>query len=133
VTQLLIIALGGAIGSICRFLVSLAISQRAQGSALMMGFPFATLLVNAVGSFLIGVAYLILQQRFADHDAYDLIRSFVIVGLLGGFTTFSAFSLETLHLFEYGLLGKAMLNIIASLTVCILAVFAGATLGRWIV
>lgn len=131
-TQLLVIALGGAVGSVCRFLVSFAISQRAQSSVLIMGFPFATLLVNAVGSFLIGVAYLVLQQRFADHGAYDLLRSFIVVGLLGGFTTFSAFSLETLHLLEYGLIGKALLNIIASLTICMLAVFAGATLGRWI-
>ncbi len=128
--KLIAIALGGALGSLGRYLVVQAVGQRLSVS--LMSFPIGTLLVNAVGSFMIGLIFVLLQDRFAGQQTQEILRSFVIVGLLGGFTTFSAFSLETLQLLQYGLWGKAMLNIIGSLTICILAAFAGMALGRWI-
>ncbi|MBX2869708.1 MAG: fluoride efflux transporter CrcB [Acidiferrobacterales bacterium] len=126
--QLLYIALGGAVGSVCRFIVSSAMMHRYGYNA---GFPIGTLTVNAVGSFCIGLSFLMIQHHVAGQAAQDQLRSFVIVGLLGGFTTFSAFSLETLQLLESGLWSKALLNIILSLLVCIIAAAAGMAVARF--
>jgi len=131
-SQLLAVALGGAIGSVGRFLLASLVHQRNLSQSALPLFPYGILLVNALGSFLIGFAFIILQSRFADHNALELIRAFVIIGLLGGFTTFSTFSLDTLQLLQYGLWGKALLNIIASLVICIVAAGVGTLLARTI-
>lgn len=129
-TQLIAIAVGGAIGSTLRYLIAASVNQRLQGTSVLPAYPFGTLLVNTVGCFLIGLIFVLLQQRVSAHDGYELLRGFIIIGVLGGFTTFSTFSLETLQLMHYGLWGKAVLNIITSVGVCILATMAGMGIGR---
>ena len=130
--QMIAVAVGGAIGSVMRYLIASAVNQRVQGASLVPVFPLGTFLVNTIGCFLIGLIFILLQQRFAAHGAYDLLRGLVIIGILGGFTTFSTFSLETLQLIQFGLWGKAMLNIILSVVTCLVAVMAGMGAGRLI-
>lgn len=119
----LAIALGGALGSVLRFWLSVSIQQRLQS-----GFPIGTLSVNILGSLLIGFCLVISQQRFAGNEIF---RTFAIVGILGGFTTFSTFSLETVQLVQSGFWFKALLNIISSVLVCVVAAFTGLQLGRF--
>ncbi len=121
----LAVALGGAVGSMFRYWVSTGIGHRWP-----VGFPWGTIVVNGVGSLLIGFCYVIIEQRFPGNE---LIRTLVIVGLLGGFTTFSAFSIETVQLFQSGLVGRAAGNVIASFALCILASIVGIQIGRWVI
>jgi CrcB protein len=121
--QLIAIALGGACGSVLRFLVSSGIYQW-----LGRGFPFGTLAVNVIGSFLIGLlAEALILQRITFTLEY---RAAILVGVMGGFTTFSSFSLETLYLMEQGSWSKAVLNIAVSVVACLFAVWIGLLLGR---
>ncbi len=120
---LVAIALGGACGAVLRFLVSSGIYQW-----LGRGFPYGTLVVNVLGSFLIGLlTEALVLQRIAITIEY---RSAILVGLFGSFTTFSTFSLETLYLIEQGNLLKAALNIFISICACIFAVWLGLLVGR---
>jgi CrcB protein len=111
------VAAGGAIGSLARFGVGLALPER--GGVI----PLATLLVNVTGSLLIG---LLAPTIAARADA----RAFLMVGLCGGYTTFSAFSLETVRLMQSGRLGTAMLYTAASVALCLGATWLGIMLGR---
>lgn len=121
--QLIAIALGGACGSVLRFLVSSGVCQW-----LGRGFPYGTLAVNVMGSFLIGLlAEALILQRITFTLEY---RSAILVGVLGGFTTFSSFSLETIYLIEQGALTKAALNVSISVAACLFAVWMGLLLGR---
>lgn len=120
--ELFVIALGGALGAIARYLSSKGIYQ-----IFGTGFPYGTLVVNVVGSFIIGLLMIVFIERF---NFNPLWRGFFIVGFLGAFTTFSSFSYETLTLFENGMLVSAGLNIILNLGLCLVAVFAGVLLGR---
>lgn len=121
--QLFVIALGGAFGAVLRFAVSTGIYQW-----LGRGFPYGTLAVNIFGSFLIGLlTEALVLQRIAITIEY---RSAILIGLLGSFTTFSTFSLETLYLLEQGNLVKAALNIIISVCACIFAVWIGLLASR---
>lgn len=126
--QLLYIALGGALGAVCRFLLSNAVNQRFASAG---GFPIGTLAVNGIGSFLIGALFVVLNHYATGQAVSDQLRSLIIVGVLGGFTTFSTFSLETLQLIEAGLWSKALLNIILSVLLCILAAAAGVAVTKW--
>lgn len=121
--QLIIIAIGGAFGAVMRFLVSTGLYQW-----LGRGFPYGTLLVNVVGSFLIGLLSetLILQRVTVALD----YRSAILVGFIGAFTTFSTFSLETFYLLEQGEIGKAGLNVAVSVSSCLAAVWIGLLCGR---
>lgn len=121
-TQWLAIAAGGALGSVLRYGVSSWIYDR-TGS----GFPWGTLTVNFIGSLLIGFLYVVLLERSA---ADPLWRAGLIVGVLGGFTTFSAFSMETMNLITGGEIGRALLNIVASVALCLLATWLGMITGR---
>ncbi len=112
------VAMGGAIGSVLRYAVFRLIPQQ--------NFPWATLGVNVIGSFCIGLVYAYLQNRVAD----DALRLFLIIGVVGGFTTFSAFSLETLTLLQNGNLSKAGLNITLSVVLCLITCFAGIFAGK---
>ncbi len=121
--QLLAIALGGSFGAVFRFLVSSGIYQW-----LGRGFPYGTLVVNIIGSFLLGLlTEALIVQRIAIGYEY---RAAILVGFIGAFTTFSTFSLETLYLIEQGSLTKALGNIFISVTACIFAVWLGLLCSR---
>ena len=116
---LLWVALGGAVGATLRYSV-----VRAFGPALT--FPFGTLLVNVLGSLVIG---LLATSVFLDPKIAPNARLFFQTGLLGAFTTFSAFSLETLQLWQSGHVRSAALNIVLNVVLCLLAAMLGMVLG----
>jgi len=120
--QLLFIALGGAIGAVLRFVVSNAVYASAGRD-----FPYGTLTVNVVGSLLMGVLYVLLVERFAMAGEW---RAFLLVGLLGAFTTFSTFSIETLTLIENGAHARALANMLLSVMLCVFATWAGVVAAR---
>ena len=128
--MILAIGAGGAIGAVARFLVGGWVMRSTQSWWPNLGFPLGTLVVNVVGSFLIGVLFAWLDQGVRDPGMRELVHGLVLVGILGGFTTFSTFSLETVQLLGSGLWGKAMLNIIASVVACVVAAMAGLALIR---
>jgi fluoride exporter len=115
------IALGGAAGSVLRYLAGGTV-QRMGG----VGFPVGTLVVNVTGCLLIGA----LSQHFMNTQAHPYMRAALITGFCGGYTTFSAFSLETVGLIEGGAYGKAAAYIVLSLALSILATFAGMAAVR---
>ncbi|MEA3535115.1 fluoride efflux transporter CrcB [Rhizobium sp. CC-YZS058] len=119
-----LVAAGGAIGSVLRYLVGLA-AARSLGPV----FPFGTLTVNLVGGFLIGLVAGVFAIRA---EAPQELRVFLITGCLGGFTTFSAFSLDVVTLLERGDSGLAALYLLVSVGFSIAAVFAGLALMRTI-
>ena len=120
--NLISIASGGAIGALLRHLLIVR-ATIIGGTA----FPFGTLFVNVIGSFLMGViiGYLV---KTLPHSME--LRSFLTVGLLGGFTTFSAFSLDTITLFERGAFTYATLYVLSSVVFSLLSVFCGLQLIR---
>ncbi|WP_160004010.1 fluoride efflux transporter CrcB [Rhizobium sp. 18055] len=121
-TQVLLVAFGGAIGSVLRYFVG-QWALRVMGP----GFPWGTLTVNVVGCFVIGVFAEMIARRFgASAD----LRLLLITGFLGGFTTFSAFSLDAISLFERGDLASGAVYMIASVGLSMLAVFAGLAITR---
>ncbi len=121
--QIIAIALGGSFGAVVRFLVSSGIYQW-----LGRGFPYGTLVVNVIGSFMLGLlTESLMQQRITLTFEY---RAAILVGFIGAFTTFSTFSLETFYLIEQGNLSKAALNIFSSVTACIFAVWIGLLCSR---
>lgn len=115
------VAIGGAAGAVMRHLMGLGI-VRVLGHT---PFPYAVLLVNVIGSFLMGVFVVAAAQRGLAH-----LAPLVITGLLGGFTTFSAFSLEAVNLYEHGTPGAAALYVLASVGLSILGLMAGLWLAR---
>ncbi len=117
----LLVAIGGALGALGRY----GIGQVVQAGNL----PVATLLVNVTGSFLIGVIWATFDesQWFQDWGKY-----LITVGMLGGFTTFSSFSLETLELIRVGEVWTALGYVISTVIICVLGVFIGAKLGSFI-
>lgn len=119
----LAIALGGAVGALSRHYMAAAVSR-----AFGLGFPYGTLTVNVVGCFLMGLLVEALALRFSITPE---ARGFLAVGLLGGFTTFSAFSLEVALLYERGQLLLAALYVVASVVLSVAALFGGLTVGRW--
>lgn len=115
--NLFLVALGGAIGSVCRYLTGL-LALRLIGA----GFPWGTLAVNVLGSFAIGaVAEAIIRGFAAPID----LRLLLITGFLGGFTTFSAFSLDAWMLYERGAVTEAVLYVTVTLVLSLLATGAG--------
>ncbi len=120
-TSCLIVLLGGALGSLARYLISVAALPISQS------LPWGTIIINIVGSFIIGLfgTMTLAHGRF---PASDNLRLFVMIGLCGGFTTFSSFSLQTLDLLRNGAVVRAAINIAASIVLCVLAV----TLGHYI-
>lgn len=120
------VGLGSALGAVARYLCSLA-----AVAWLGTGLPWGTLIVNVLGSFIIGL-YAVLTEPHGRLAASPITRQFMLVGFCGGFTTFSIFSLETLLLIEQGAHALAGLNLLVSVVFWLLAVWAGYRLGRWI-
>ena len=120
---LLQVALGGALGASLRFL-SGAIILRTMGS----GFPYGTMFVNVVGSFLMGLLAFYLLERM--DGSFAKYAPFLMTGLLGGFTTFSAYSLDALYLLERGRYASASVYMGGSVVLAIGALFLGMTIAR---
>ncbi|WP_434733994.1 fluoride efflux transporter CrcB [Rhizobium sp. YTUHZ044] len=123
--QALLVAVGGAIGSVLRYFVG-------QWALRLLGpaFPWGTLAVNVVGCFVIGVFAELVARKF---NASVELRLLLITGFLGGFTTFSAFSLDAISLFERGEAVAGGLYIAASVGLSMAAVFAGLAIMRTLV
>ncbi len=121
---LIFIAMGGAIGAVLRYGASLSVY-----SIMGRGFPYGTLFVNVTGSLLMGLLGVLMLERFNIGPEW---RAAVLVGVLGSFTTFSTFSIETLNLLEQGDVMRAVTNIVLSVLVCLVAVWFGVLIGRQI-
>ena len=119
-TSLLHVALGGALGASARYLVGVG-AVRLLGH----GFPWATLVVNVLGSLAMGALVVLLAQKDATR-----LEPLLMTGLLGGFTTFSAFSLDAVTLYERGQVGAAAGYVAVSVVFSIGALFAGMTLMK---
>ena len=118
------VAIGGAFGATARFLTGVA-AARALGAA----FPYGTLCVNVAGSFLMGIAFVYLIQREGQVSPWV---PFVMTGVLGGFTTFSAFSLDVFTLFERGRMVAAAAYVGGSVAASVVALVLGIVLARGI-
>ena len=120
--QWLAVGLGGAVGAVLRHRISLYMAHVA-GDA----FPWGTLVVNALGCLVLVLLVTLVSGRF---PIGDIARTGLQVGLLGGFTTFSAFSLELFRMAEEGLWMNGLIYIVASLFLCVSALILGITLAR---
>jgi CrcB protein len=118
----LLIVVGGGAGSLARYLAGVAIMGRTGGR-----FPWGTLVVNVSGSFLIGLLMTWLTERYAVHPYWRLL---LVVGFLGGYTTFSSFEWETWSAAREGGGWLALANVVGSVTLGYLAVWLGATIAR---
>jgi len=124
----LAIALGGAIGALSRYgMMNLVGQVVTQSPAPWNTFPWGTLLVNLLGSLAIGMVYVLFAEKMLLSAE---VRALVVVGMLGAFTTFSTFSLDTILLIEQGWIGQAVLYTLASVVFCVLAVWLGMALMR---
>lgn len=122
--QLAAIGLGGALGSMARFGLSTWVY-----SILGRNFPYGTFAVNVLGCLAMGVLFVLFTDRFGDSA---VLRAGVLIGVLGGFTTFSSFSIETFNLIEQGETAKAAVYIAGSLVVCVVSTWLGVLIGRLI-
>jgi len=120
--QLIIIGLGGAIGAIMRYLMSNAVY-----AWLGRGFPWGTLSVNFLGSLLMGIFYVFFLEKMSLSVE---MKSFLMIGFLGAFTTFSTFSLETVTLLQDADWLKAGMNILVSVIACVAATILGMVIAR---
>lgn len=118
------IGIGGALGSIARYLVGRELTERIGGS-----FPYGTMTVNVIGAALIGVLFVVLTERGVG-DPH--LRLLLITGFLGGFTTFSSYTLEAINLAESGAWSTAMLYVLSSNVLGLVACLAGIMAVRWI-
>lgn len=123
--RFILICLGGALGTGLRYLAS-GLAARWLGA----DFPYGTLIVNLVGSFLIG---LIQEIGTASLLIPDTTRLFLTVGIMGGLTTYSSFSYETIRLAQMGAWGQAWVNVLATTALCLSVCFLGIAAGRLVV
>lgn len=122
--QILVIMLGGSLGALMRFIVSTSVTAKLGNN-----FPYGTLTVNVLGSFVMGFLAMFLVERMGLDP---LLRLGIFVGFLGAFTTFSTFSMETLNLFEQGESLRALVNMFVSVVLSVLAVWLGVLAGKTI-
>ncbi|MDF2867974.1 MAG: crcB 2 [Gammaproteobacteria bacterium] len=120
---LLLIAIGSALGGVLRYLVS-------QGIHILLGrnFPYGTLSVNLLGCLLMGLLFVLILEKF--QQLAPGLRPLLLIGLLGGFTTFSSFTIETINLWESEKPLRALINILTTTIGCITATWLGVLLGR---
>jgi CrcB protein len=121
----LAVGCGGFIGAVSRYLLSMFIN-RSNNS----GFPISTLIINILGSFLIGLLTEILINLYPNNKKMQL---FLTTGILGGFTTFSTFSLETINLYQNGNTIFAITNVVLSIAFCLVGVVLGKMLAKMLV
>jgi CrcB protein len=114
----------GGCGALARFLLDGAIGSRLGGE-----FPWGTFAINVSGSFVLGIVFVVMTERFRPEP---WVRSAITIGLLGAYTTFSTLSLETYRLAEDGAYGLAVANALGSLAAGFAAVYAGVVIGRTI-
>jgi CrcB protein len=119
-----LVGIGGAAGAILRYLVGVAVLRLAGA-----GFPWGTMVVNVAGSFAMGVLAVVLFSRTGFHGR---LSALMMTGFLGGFTTFSAFSLDAYYLFERDRLTDAALYVGGSVILSILALASGLAAARWL-
>jgi CrcB protein len=120
IQTLLSVALGGALGATSRYLVNIALPR-----VLGHGFPYATMAVNVLGSLLMGILVVVLAEKSGNRFA-----PFLMTGVLGGFTTFSAFSLDALTIWERGQGALAAGYVLGSVALSLLGIVAGMALAR---
>jgi CrcB protein len=121
-SQVIAIAVGGAFGSVLRYGLSTWVHTFAG-----RGFPYGTLAVNVLGCLAMGILFVLLVERMGASAVW---RAGLLIGVLGGFTTFSTFSIETFNLIEQGAMAKAAGNMAASLVLCVGATWLGVILAR---
>jgi len=120
--KILIIGLGGFIGAVLRYSISGWVQKLFSGN-----FPYGTLAVNIIGSFILGYFLFISEGRFVINPMW---RSFVAIGMMGALTTFSTFSYETFMLLQENLYWQAGLNTLFNVAITLVAVWAGMVLAR---
>ena len=118
----LAIAFGGALGALSRYWLTVSI-ERFNGT----GFPLGTFMVNLLGSFLIGLLYILFAEKLSVADQW---RPVIITGFLGAMTTFSTFSLDALLLFQQGHYNTALFYVLNSVMICIFAAYVGMQIAR---
>jgi fluoride exporter len=121
-TTIIAVAFGGALGALAR-LATVILSATIFGTR----FPYGTLLVNSIGSFMAGFLMILIMERFAGSE---LLRLFLVVGFLGAYTTFSSFSWETWALYESGEHLQACLNVLFNNVAALGLIFLGINAGR---
>ena len=119
------VMLGSALGGLLRFTIGKLATPLDTG----IGFPIGTVLINVVGSFVIGY-FGTLTAHSGKYPASENMRTFVMIGICGGFTTFSSFSLQTFDLARSGAWGRALANVVLSVVLCVTAVAVGHRLAQ---
>ena len=127
--QYLVIGLGGALGSMLRFGLGTWIDNTVSKGGQI--FPWGTIVVNITGCFIIGL-FATLTSPEGRWLVPSLARPFVMIGILGGYTTFSSFSWQTLVLFQSGQRWEAAANVLVSVVLCLVGVFVGAGVADWV-
>lgn len=127
VVLILLIFIGCALGGVFRHLGTSLIARLLGES-----FPWGTLIVNAVGSFLLGIVLGGGIRQMESWFSFDGVHAFAAIGFCGGLTTFSTFSLQTLSLVSESSWGKALANIVGSVALCVFCVVSGYALGEWL-
>ena len=121
--EIIVVAIGGAFGSVARLLLS----RTVQTLLPYENLPWGIICVNVLGCFLIGVLYSLFQFHILENLVW---RAGLIIGVLGGFTTFSSFSLDTVVLLQKGLMFAAFSNVMISLVYCLSATIVGIWIAR---
>ena len=120
--QVVAIGVGGALGSVARFGLSTWVY-----ALLGRNFPYGTFVVNVLGCLMMGILFVLFTERITDSS---VLRAGVLIGVLGGFTTFSSFSIETFNLMEQDETTKAGLYILGSVLLCVASTWLGVLIGR---
>ncbi len=120
--NLSLVFVGGGIGAVARYWMQGMVYRFMNGV-----FPYGTIAVNILGCFMIGLLMTGMEERFMVNPS---LRIFITIGILGGFTTFSSFSFETIALFQDGEIFFGMLNILASVAICLTATYVGVFIGK---